>query len=126
MKLLDSRSRVPLSTFSCRFYQLRWWSPAEVHWTVHVDCPRGQIQTFWVIRAKRPLQASLLSLTVLGVPQDTKGELGAAFWQENLLRKVYIIVFAIRESEHVHVAVRVLCALPCSFSGVFRLRSERE
>ena len=43
---LDSRSRVPLSTFSCRFYQLRWWSPAEVHWTVHVDCPRGQIQTF--------------------------------------------------------------------------------
>jgi len=43
---LNSRSRVPLSTFSCRFYQLRWWSPAEVHWTVHVDCPRGQIQTF--------------------------------------------------------------------------------
>jgi hypothetical protein len=32
---LNSRSRVPLSTFSCRFYQLRWWSPAEVHWTVH-------------------------------------------------------------------------------------------
>ena len=43
---LNSRSRVPLSTFSCRFYQLRWWSPAEVHWTVHVDCPRGKIQTF--------------------------------------------------------------------------------
>ena len=77
---LNSRSRVPLSTFSCRFYQLRWWSPAEVHWTVHVDCPRGQIQTFLVIRAKRPLRASLLSLTVLGVPQGTKGELGAAFW----------------------------------------------
>jgi hypothetical protein len=42
---LNSRSRVPLSTFYCRFYQLRWWSPVEVHWTVHVDCPRGQIQT---------------------------------------------------------------------------------
>ena len=34
---LNSRCRVPLSTFSCRFYQLKWWSPAEVHWTVHVD-----------------------------------------------------------------------------------------
>jgi hypothetical protein len=41
---LNSRSRVPLSTFSCRFYPFRWWSPAKVHWTVHVDCPRGQIQ----------------------------------------------------------------------------------
>ena len=29
-----------------------------------------------LIRAKRPLRASLLSLTVLGVPQSTKGELG--------------------------------------------------
>jgi len=29
-----------------------------------------------------PLRASLLSLTVLGVPQGTKGELGAAFWHE--------------------------------------------
>ena len=35
-----------------------------------------------LIRAKRPLRASLLSLTVLGVPQSTKGELGAAFWHE--------------------------------------------
>ena len=35
-----------------------------------------------LIRAKRPLRASLLSLTVLGVPQGTKGELGAAFWHE--------------------------------------------
>ena len=58
-----SLSRVPLSTFSCRFYQLRWWSPAEVHWTVHVDCPRAKVG-------------------VLGVPQGTKGELGAAFWHE--------------------------------------------
>ena len=53
---------MPLPTFSCRFNHCRWWSPGEVH----VDCPHGlstwTIQTFEVLSAKRPRQASLLSL----------------------------------------------------------------
>ena len=63
---LNSRSRVPLPTFYCIFYPFRWQSPAEVHWTVHVDCPRAQIQTFWVLSAQRPLQAPL---SCPGVPR---------------------------------------------------------
>ena len=78
---LNSRSRVPLSTFSCRFYQFRWWSPAEGHWAVHVDCPRGQIQTFWVLSAQRPLQAPL---SCPGVPPrpSMKGAMlgGSGLW----------------------------------------------
>ena len=30
--------------------------PLDCPRTVHVDCPRGQIQTFWVLSAQRPLQ----------------------------------------------------------------------
>ena len=53
---------MPLPTFSCRFNHRRWWSPAEVH----VGCPHGlstwTIHTFEVLSAKKPRQASLLSL----------------------------------------------------------------
>ena len=62
--------------------------PATAHNAVHhrghgkrCSWPFGLMLSRYTIRfCKRPLRASLLSLTVLGAPQDTKGELGAAFW----------------------------------------------
>ena len=36
---VNSRSRVPLPTFSCRFDHPEWWSLAEVHGCLDVDSP---------------------------------------------------------------------------------------
>ena len=39
LRRVNSRSRVPLPTFSCRFDHPEWWSLAEVHGCLDVDSP---------------------------------------------------------------------------------------